>query len=480
MKKLLIGLFFLPSMLWSQTDAIVNDYIKISGTVLDKSTNERLPYVNFSTETNLGTISNIDGRIVFKYPKELINSSLYLSSIGYKTSIVTLPGVDTENMTFTLTTDTFSLSEITVIPLKGKEIIAMAIENIPNNYHASTIFMDVFYRKTTNNLISLELRNKELYFKDLPVNLLKEAALTIKKPPVVNLRDQEDRYRVNAFRHHSEKNGFTDSIMNFFQKVKRTDLDSLENIKADSSLKAMITNLKNPNISKDELSWTIKKYDLIGNRKKHAVLSKKNIKNFIFELRDIVRYNDRQTYIIDVWPKKSCKKCNDNGQIYIDVDSYAFVYERYITPPECEKCFKGVSILGMTRTLSSWESTITYKKYNAFWGLSHFSEEVTFRFKMGSLIFGPLYLALKLQGQMPKEIRGFFPRAMYLKAHHTTEFFVNDIYTDDDIGFDGDNTMEETVVEEINADNEDIWGKFNYLEHSIGNKNKEQETENQD
>ena len=32
--------------------------------------------------------------------------------------------------------------------------------------------------------------------------------------------------------------------------------------------------------------------------------------------------------------------------------------------------------------------------------------------------------------------------------------------------------MEETVVDEINADNKDIWGKYNYLEHPIEDKNK--------
>ena len=32
--------------------------------------------------------------------------------------------------------------------------------------------------------MSLELRNKEFYFRDIPINMLKEAALTIKKRSV--------------------------------------------------------------------------------------------------------------------------------------------------------------------------------------------------------------------------------------------------------------------------------------------------------
>ena len=59
-----------------------------------------------------------------------------------------------------------------------------------------------------------------------------------------------------------------------------------------------------------------------------------------------------------------------------------------------------------------------------------------------------------------------------MNISNSTDFFVNDIYMHDNIGFDKDNTMEETLVEEINADNEDIWGKFNYLEYNLEDHNK--------
>ena len=72
---------------------------------------------------------------------------------------------------------------------------------------------------------------------------------------------------------------------------------------------------------------------------------------------------------------------------------------------------------------------------------------------------------LKLQGKIKKDRRDFFPSSIYSKFNHTTEFFVNDIYLNDDIGFSGDNIMKEKVVEEINIDNKDIWGKYNYLQN---------------
>ena len=86
------------------------------------SNNNPLPYVSFSTETNLGTISNSDGRIVLKYPKSLARTELYISSIGYKLIFI-LPENDKDDMIFLLKPDTFSINEVKVLPLDADEII---------------------------------------------------------------------------------------------------------------------------------------------------------------------------------------------------------------------------------------------------------------------------------------------------------------------------------------------------------------------
>ena len=461
MKKIFLFLILLPFFVCSQSDK----YIKITGLVVDKVNNKEIPYANISTETNLGTISNIDGRVVFKYPKELIGSRLSISSIGYKKYEISLPDIDTEDIIFSLISDTFSLDEVKVIPIEAIDIINMAIENIPINYSDSTVFMDIFYQNINKNLFSIEQRNKQFYFKDMPINKLKEAAVTIKKES--KQLKQEDLYRVNAFRYQSENNSFIDSLMTFHHIMKSDDLDSLESIKSDSTFRALTNDHLQSSLSKEDLSWSLESYDVINNRRGHDVLSKKRINKFIFELRDIVNYNDRPTYRIDVFPKKCTKKCLDNGEIYIDLESYAFVYEHYISPSNCDKCFEERKMLVATVSRKKWENTISYKKYKSFWSVSNFSRKEEYSIKMGSIIFSPLYLISKLKGKLPKEKRGFFPKSIHININSVTEFFVTDIYMHDDIGFNVDNTMEETIVEEINADNKDIWGNFNYLEYNI-------------
>ena len=106
-------------------DTVVKEYFKISGVVMQTETNTKLPFVNFFTNSNLGTISNNDGEIVFKYPKDFAGDTVYLSSIGYKNQEFILPNNDASQLIWGLTLDTVSLKEVIVNPKEAIEIISM-------------------------------------------------------------------------------------------------------------------------------------------------------------------------------------------------------------------------------------------------------------------------------------------------------------------------------------------------------------------
>ena len=458
--KGLIFFLFLPLSIIAQK----NEYIKITGDVFDSNTNSLLPYVSFSTETNLGTISNSDGRVILKYPKELASTELYISSIGYKTNVFILPETDKNDVIFQLIPDTFSIEEIKVLPLKGDEIIVKAINNISKNFHDTTIFMDIFYSKKQNNQMSLELRNKKLFFKDIPVNLIKQAVFTIKKESVDNKKSKVLR-RVNAFRYERENTG-VDTIIAAFKAVLSPSMDSVELMEFDSVSSVAAEEIIAQDLSKDDF-FEFDKFDLLNKRSEHFVLSNKNIKKYIFQLNDIVKYNNKKTYVINVSPKSCEKTCYFFGTIYIDLETYAFVKESYYTNSSCVACTKSSKFLGAIKTPISKSINISYKKYESFWGLSSCRFNEIKDIKLGKNLFGAVYLVVKLQGKIKKDRKNYFPRSIYNRFNQTTEFFVNDIYLNDDIGFIGDNIMKEKVVEEINIDNKDIWGKYNYIENNI-------------
>ena len=243
-------------------------------------------------------------------------------------------------------------------------------------------------------------------------------------------------------------------------------MDSLELIEFDSASSVAAEEIIAQDLSKDDF-FEFDKFDLINKKYKHFILSNQNIKNYIFKLHDIVKYNNRQTYVINVSPKSCDKRCYFFGKIYIDLETYAFVKESYLTKLSCKACNKSSNFLGVIKTPISNSINIYYKQYESFWGLSSCIFNEINEINLGKNIFGAVYLFIKLQGKIKKDRREFFPRSIYSKFNHTTEFFVNDIYLNDDTGFSGDNVMKEKVVEEINIDSKDIWGNYNYIENNI-------------
>ena len=389
--KNLIFFLFLPFFITAQT----HEYIKITGDVFDSNTNNPLPYVSFSTETNLGTISNSDGRIVLKYPKSLASTEVYISYIGYKTNVFILPENDKDDMIFLLKPDTFSVTEVKVLPLEADNIINEAINNISNNFHDTTIFMDIFYSKKQNNQMSLELRNKEFYFENIPVNLIKQAVFTVKKETANKQKSKELR-RVNAFRYERENTG-VDSIIAAFKSVLSPTMDSLELIEFDSASSVAAEEIIAQDLSKDDF-FEFDKFDLLNKRHKHSVLSNKNIKNYIFQLYDIVKYNNRETYVINISPKSCEKKCYFFGKIYIDLETYAFVKESYYTKSSCKACNKSKNFLGAINTPISNSINISYKQYESFWGLSNCIFNEINEIKLGKNIFWSSIFVFKVTG----------------------------------------------------------------------------------
>ena len=90
-------------------------------------------YVQNST---VGTVSNSDGKFILSVPRELVNDTLVISSIGFKSFKTTIDDFD-GSMDIFLEEDIASLDEILLVaetrPKTGNEIVLRAIEELPDN-----------------------------------------------------------------------------------------------------------------------------------------------------------------------------------------------------------------------------------------------------------------------------------------------------------------------------------------------------------
>ena len=149
-------------------DTLEKTYFKISGIVIENDANTRLPFVNFFTKSNLGTISNNDGEIVFKYPKDLAGDSIFLSSIGYKNQNFILPNRDTKDLKWVLELDTISLKEVIVNPKEAIEIISNALDKIPENYDVVPFVVENFFSYNQNSDYTVSSKkNSDVSFKSV-------------------------------------------------------------------------------------------------------------------------------------------------------------------------------------------------------------------------------------------------------------------------------------------------------------------------
>lgn len=145
------------------------DVIKVSGSIIDASTDEPLPYANISIpDEPIGTISNQSGEFEFILPRKYIGRTIAISSIGYTRQNVTIPHNDT-TVSVVLFETAFRLPEVKVMAIPALVIIKRFMENRDKNYLQSHIMLDAFFRET--------IRQDTQYVE------VSEAVIEVLKPP---------------------------------------------------------------------------------------------------------------------------------------------------------------------------------------------------------------------------------------------------------------------------------------------------------
>lgn len=122
----------------------------ISGSILDES-NQPIPFVHVSLErTGYGTVTNLNGEFTLNIPSSAYDKNLVTSCIGYVSRKVLVKSGVTSYM-IVLKESIQELDNIVVTPKDdAREIVKLAIENIPANYPTEPTSMEAFIRISTS------------------------------------------------------------------------------------------------------------------------------------------------------------------------------------------------------------------------------------------------------------------------------------------------------------------------------------------
>jgi len=155
----LIALFLLPVFIASIVYAGVSPemnknpqetILTFKGKVIDSETGAPLVFVSVAVkETNVATVTNIDGEFSIKVYKTQVSRNLEVSFLGYSNKIVPLDELreDGYRNVIELTPAPIPIKEIIIKPIDPEHIVRNAIGRIGRNYTNEANLMTAFYRE---------------------------------------------------------------------------------------------------------------------------------------------------------------------------------------------------------------------------------------------------------------------------------------------------------------------------------------------
>ena len=141
--------------------------IIVSGIIKDNNNKQPLASANITVPgTNLGTVSNADGRFTIKIPAIYKDKMLEVSHVGYVNSRMPLSAARLSNLTIWLNLHSNSLNEIIIYPNNPRLLVEEVIRKISTNYSNLSNMLTAFYRETIqkrNNYIGISEAVIDIY-----------------------------------------------------------------------------------------------------------------------------------------------------------------------------------------------------------------------------------------------------------------------------------------------------------------------------
>jgi len=148
MKKLIIATYLFSLIFLLELQA--QDFVKISGKVIDKTTGEPLLFATISIKgKSEGTITNLDGEFDFFVSNQYVTDTLTISHIGYDTYRTSIGEIiDKPQLEIGLSENIITLDEIQIEAerLTANKIMSEALENLSKNYATQPFVMKGFFR----------------------------------------------------------------------------------------------------------------------------------------------------------------------------------------------------------------------------------------------------------------------------------------------------------------------------------------------
>ncbi len=298
------------------------------GIIVNDSTGEPVSYATVALSgKGINTMSNEEGRFIFKIPVDNKTDSIHITHVGYKSVYFLFNATDSSIRIIKLKTQSQTLSEVTVKTINALELIKRAISKIPENYPTSPYILNGFYRMTGK-----------------------------KEKSIIDISEV-------VFNTYSE---------NYSRKNKQFEV---VRARLDKDLTAF-GGMEGINIGTDPKE--LMEDDIVSNAGQSGLFSNEGLKEHTFIYKGIANYEGQDAYVISFDQKDEIKKSLDQGFLYINTDDLAFLQFTIWKSPKglkyrefnfAQRMMLKLADLHIDQLQDS--GYITYRKYGDKYYLSH-------------------------------------------------------------------------------------------------------------
>jgi hypothetical protein len=299
-------------------------------------------------ETNVATITNIDGEFLIKITETQTSKNLEVTYLGYKNKVVPITDLreDGYKNVISMTSAPIPIREIIVKPIDPEAIVRNAIGRIGKNYVDEPNLMTAFYRET--------IRKNRTYVS------IGEAVVEIFKAPY-NSDVRFDGARI-------------------YKGRKGSDVEKMDTV---------LFKLQGGPV-------TVLQLDIAKNTQ--DILTVDAMKYYNYSLVSVIEIDNRPHYVITFKQKPSVDEPLFMGNLYIETETYALTEAEFGFNLEDKEAVSSIFIkkkpLGMEVTPEIATYRVQYREQDGKWYFAYSRAEVKFKVNWKRKLFNTYYTTM--------------------------------------------------------------------------------------
>lgn len=323
-----------------QEDAGFTEY---KGVVMDAKTNKVLEFATVNLmNSNISTISNIDGAFLLKVPDELGQGNVVVSYLGYKTQTVPLSSFGKGELVIRMSEAFENLPDVNLVEADPVKVIQKVIDARRANAFKEPLVVKAFYRES--------IKKRKTYAS------LAEAVIDVYKEPLSS--SKKDYVKLDRAR-------------------KSTDYRKIDTL-VIKLMGGPYNNLNMDMIRNEDLFFTPDIFEIY---------------NFTFD--KMINMDNKNVYVIDFIQKPSMVEPFYKGRLYIDAVSYALVKSVFSLNLEnlnkVKRFFVKKKPPNADVIPTSTKYIVDYRETNGKWHYNYSRIELSFKVDWDKKWFNSLY-----------------------------------------------------------------------------------------